>query len=162
MTKKDMINPPRFRTLHEAGKYMSAQLYADARELPAEAFGAVPQHTPIWEAPYRVEWYSESIPYGFRWDFTEPEVQVYERGFLDEGEFDHLVARLRHALIGTPSRTKRLTSAQWMLEPGYENIVILMPSGWDSVDNFYDYFNYAPIDQSEFDYRLSQSILENK
>lgn len=50
-------NNPRFLTAHDAGKYVSAQLYPAARGLNAEEFGAVKRYipNPVWQkAPFAV------------------------------------------------------------------------------------------------------------
>lgn len=148
MTKSDIINAPRFRTLHDAGKYVSAQAYPSARNIPAKAFGAVPFGTPLHEAPVFVR-------------FSDAGYGIHTIVDLDEGTYACTELLVSHDRLN-PDRETTMTSAQWLEQEEFDGLVILMPNGWDDIEQFYHYFNYVPITRNEFRNRLFNSILETR
>ncbi len=126
----------RFRTAHEAGKYIAAQLYPEARGLNAEEFGAVPryQENPGWHvAPFEVTQIPDGMEEsGWRWEMRDR----------------------------FPEEVK--TSRDWYNEYASKGITIIIASGWDDInpENFDEFFHYTPITRTEFLIRVKNSVIE--
>ncbi len=127
-----MSNNPRFRTLHEAQKYISAQLYPAARGLNPEEFGAVPRYieNPVWpKAAYEV--------------------------VLDQiGVSCNIIINHNLKIDVRPAHT--MTSAEWYQL--YPNPVILFADGWP--DCLHQTWFLDEITLEEFEARRSMSVVD--
>ncbi len=123
---------PRFRTAHDAGKYIAAQLYPSARGLNPEEFGAVPRYVenPEWQkANFKVVNY----PAPFSGDV------IYE-----------LVDR------SAPDTRKLRTPQEWYQASPF-NIIIAADK--PDYQEFSEWWNYEQITKEEFADYLSGCTL---
>lgn len=124
----------RFRTEHELGKYLAAQLYPCARGVDPAKFGAIPKLieevtlclNPEWlESPYMV--YQTHEP--------ECEIKMSSHQWLQSPKYCHLTI---------------------LMANGWDDVDKGEGSG------FFEYFYFTHITESEFNNRLAHSILETR
>lgn len=125
---------PRFRTAHDAGKYIAAQLYPAARYLTPDEFGAVPNVLP-----------------NPAWDLAQFEVVEHE-GLGGNSWYE---VKDLHA---EPTKTSR----EWYDEYNRKGYIIVMASGWDDIPEgeFDEFFHFKPITRTEFLTRMMNSTLD--
>ena len=123
-------NNPRFRTAHEAGKYIAAQLYPAGQALGPDEFGAVPKVLP-----------------NPAWDYAQFEAVEAWDGLRIVDRFD------RHK-----GETK--TSSDWYKEYQAQGYTIIFADGWDDILDFHGCWNYGHITREEFESRLHNSTLD--
>lgn len=127
-----MSNNPRFRTLHEAGKYAAAQPYPAMRGLNPEEFGAIPRYieNPAWEnGRFEVVFFSDNFN---NWAIID-----------HEGENE------------CPSEAVK-TSVDWYQT--YPKPVILMADGWE--DPLCHSWFTELITREEFENRRGNSVVD--
>lgn len=142
---RNSMSNPRFRTMHEAGKYLAAQMYPEGRKLEPKDYGAVDRYieNPAWKlAPY--EAVIDQLP---------DHVHI-----IDHSESEIKEESQRDTDFKFPWGTQ-MTSAEWYAY--YANdYTIIMANGWDDELDGYNFWNHNLIDESEFRARLFSSIIE--
>lgn len=126
---------PRFLTEHDARKYAAALSHPAVPKMDPVQFGAVPKFIKGAYFTLNPAWMESA----YEVEFVEASAPTENTGVVV------------------------MTSQEWLdTHPDYQNIVILFPNGWEDVPDFFDYFNYQKITKSEFNERLSRSILETR
>lgn len=126
---------PRFRTAHDAGKYIAAQLYEYARGLNPEEFGAIPRYieNPEWlDATYEVV-----------------------RFRADNGEEVHAVKDPKR-MVDQDQSPAYLTPQQWYARSPFTIIIAADKLDYES---FSEWWNFAQITSQEFADYLSGCTL---
>lgn len=124
-------NYPRFRTAHDAGKYIAAQAYPYARTLEPHDFGAVDRYK---ENP--------------AWDYAQFEVVPY-----GDGEY-MIVDRLNEI----EQKTSQEWYFEYQAR-GYT--IVIASGWDDKLDqDWYEFFYHTPITREEFEKRLHSSVVD--
>jgi len=141
---------PRFRTLHDAGKYLSAQLYTEARKLTPEDFGAVPRYVenPLYKAAIFQAVLNEHYP-ALSYILTENDEDAPE-GCCWEDKTP-CACKQTGVPYGTPApEVERNTAHQWYLM--YPEPTILFADGFlKAGQQFDELFFHKLITREEFE-----------
>jgi hypothetical protein len=126
-------NNPRFRSAHDAGNFIAAQLYDYARGLNPEDFGAIPRYI---ENP---EWLKASF-----------EVVVFRS---TSGEEVHSV---KDPVTAEVHESKLKTPQEWYASSPFS---IVIAADKPDYENFNEWWNFAKITNQEFAEYLSTCTL---
>lgn len=130
---------PRFRTAHDAGKFIAAIQYA-GRALDPKDFGEVPKHK-----------------FNEPWNYAQFEVRQIADGTDPSGSRWEIVNLNDPQPAPTP---KRKTSDAWYKEFSADTgMIIIFADGWDDASYFEDFWNHELITKEEFLYRAMKSVL---
>jgi hypothetical protein len=133
---------PRFRTLWDAQKFLSAQQYLGYDIDPAD-YGAVSPtiENPAWsKCEYEVDYLNTTYFGGWK---TKSDLEIKPVEQAPE-----------------PQSACEKTSREWYDEYS-DRYTVVIASGWDDIeeDEFNDFFNNVKISRAEFTRRLTNSVL---